>query len=82
MKSSGLEFKIDRQDGLRTPVFIALLTGLFLVSAILRWLSYVNVPLWLDEAWRANIILSISRIRDFFIPRNKRCVCHPCYLGY
>ena len=37
------------------------------MAAILRWITYLDVPLWLDEAWRANIIL--GSIQNYFAPQ-------------
>jgi hypothetical protein len=54
------------QNGLRMRYITAISTTLILMAAILRWISYRNFPLWLDEAWRANIIL--GTIQNYFAP--------------
>ncbi|MCL5884583.1 MAG: hypothetical protein M1377_04435 [Deltaproteobacteria bacterium] len=59
---------MEQHDKRRINSIIAVGTGLILIASILRWMSYVNIPLWLDEAWRANYILGASRLQDLFVP--------------
>jgi hypothetical protein len=60
---------IKSPEVLRFWYLAAISAGLLLTAATIRWISYINVPLWLDEAWRANIILGVSGLHDLVAPQ-------------